>query len=161
MKRLFPHPFASLIVLVMWLLLAQSPSPGQLALGALVAWIGGHAFGALRTERIRISSLRPAFKLAATFAVDVVRSNLAVAWVILFPRERISGFVRLPLELDNIHGLSVLACIITATPGTLWVRLDRASGTLTVHVLDLVDEQTWIDLIKNRYEAPLIEIFGK
>jgi hypothetical protein len=30
---------------------------------------------------------------------------------------------------------------------------------LLIHVLDLVDEQSWIDSIKQRYERPLLEIF--
>ena len=161
MTRWLPHPIASGVVLLMWLLLAQSPSPGQITLGAFVAWLSGLALAPLGTERLRFTSLRPVPRLAAMVAMDVVRSNLAVARIILFPRARKSGFVRLPLELSNVHGLAVLACIITATPGTIWVRLDRASGTLIVHVLDLTDEETWIDLIKTRYEAPLLEIFGR
>ena len=66
----------------------------------------------------------------------------------------------LPLELTNLHGLTILACIITATPGTLWVQQDRASNILLVHVLELVDEEAWIRLIKQRYEKALLEIFG-
>ena len=49
--------------------------------------------------------------------------------------------------------------IITATPGTTWVRYDRAAGVVTIHVLDLVDEQAWIRLFKQRYERHLLEIF--
>ena len=78
-----------------------------------------------------------------------------------FPRERVSGFVTLPLELRNVHGLAVLACIITATPGTIWVQLDPARGVVLIHILDLIDEEEWVALIKRRYEAPLIEIFGR
>ena len=53
----------------------------------------------------------------------------------------------------------MVACIITATPGTSWVRYDRAAGVVTIHVLDLVDEQAWIRLFKQRYERRLLEIF--
>lgn len=161
MKRFLPHPLASAVVLLMWLLLAQSPSPGQIALGAVVAWLSGQALSALKPERVRFGSLRPVPRLVLAVAADVLRSNIAVARIILFPRERISGFVDLPLELRDVHGLAVLACIITATPGTIWVRLDRVSGVLMVHVLDLIDEDEWIRLIKTRYEAPLLEIFGR
>jgi multicomponent K+:H+ antiporter subunit E len=53
----------------------------------------------------------------------------------------------------------VLACIITATPGTSWARYDRENNALTIHVLDLVDEQAWIEQFKQRYERRLLEIF--
>jgi multicomponent K+:H+ antiporter subunit E len=67
--------------------------------------------------------------------------------------------VTIPLELRSPNGLAALACIITATPGTIWVRLDSAEGLLVIHVLDVIDENTWIQTIKNRYERLLMEIF--
>jgi multicomponent K+:H+ antiporter subunit E len=161
MKRWIPHPFLAAALLAMWLLLNQSLSPGQIVLGAAVAVLASLALAALRPEPVRSVSVRPVLKLAGIVLADIVRSNLAVARIVLFPTtKRVSGFVRLPLELRNIHGLTLLAIIITATPGTLWVQLDRSRGILLVHVLDLVDEEAWIRLIKSRYEALLLEIFG-
>jgi multicomponent K+:H+ antiporter subunit E len=92
---------------------------------------------------------------------DIVRSNIAVARIILglVGRERTSGFVNISLELRDPYGLAALACIITATPGTLWVSFDPAKGILTIHVLDLIDESEWMRTIKGRYERLLLDIF--
>jgi multicomponent K+:H+ antiporter subunit E len=100
--------------------------------------------------------------LAGFVAADIVRSNIAVALIVLgvTGRERKSGFVHIPLDLRQPYGLAVLACIITSTPGTLWVSFDEATGTLTIHVLDLIDESEWIRTIKGRYERLLLEIFA-
>jgi multicomponent K+:H+ antiporter subunit E len=57
------------------------------------------------------------------------------------------------------YGLAALACIITATPGTVWVEYDSARGTMLLHVLDLLDEEAWIRIIKDRYERRLMEMF--
>jgi multicomponent K+:H+ antiporter subunit E len=57
------------------------------------------------------------------------------------------------------YGLTALACIITATPGTVWVEYDSAEGTMLLHVLDLVDEDDWVRTVKDRYERRLMEIF--
>jgi multicomponent K+:H+ antiporter subunit E len=73
--------------------------------------------------------------------------------------ERVSGFVRIPLELRDRYGLATLAIILTATPGTLWVQFDAATGTLLLHVFDLLDEEEWRHLVKDRYERRLKEIF--
>ena len=70
-----------------------------------------------------------------------------------------SGFVVIPLDLHDRTGLAVLACIVTSTPGTAWIEYAPDSGVLLIHVLDLVDEAEWVALIKNRYEALLMEIF--
>ena len=90
-----------------------------------------------------------------------MKSNIAVARIILGTKrkERTAGFVEIPLELRDPYGLAALACIITSTPGTLWVDFNEASGILTIHVLDLVNESEWVGIIKGRYERRLMEIF--
>jgi multicomponent K+:H+ antiporter subunit E len=160
--RVLPYPLLALSLLAMWLLLTQSFSLGQVVLGAGVALIATQAIAALKPESPAIRTFRPVPRLVAAVLVDVVRSNLAVAKIVLSPRrrDRVAGFVRLPLDMSNPYGLAVLACIITATPGTLWVEFNRNSGQLLVHIVDLIDEDAWIRLIKRRYERPLMEIFA-
>lgn len=160
MRRWLPHPLLAASLLIMWLLLNQSVSPGHVLLGAIVALIASHGMAALRPDPVRIMSARPILRLLRIVAADIVRSNIAVARIVLFGKQGVSEFVRLPLELKNIHALTVLAVIITATPGTLWVQFNRATGVLLVHVLDLKDEEEWVRLIKDRYESLLLEIFG-
>ncbi len=161
MSRWLPYPLLTLALLVMWLLLTQSVSPAQFVLGGAVALVASWTMARLQPEKPRIRSFRPIPRLAATVFADIVRSNVAVARIVLLPgqRRRVSGFVSMPLDMRNRYGLTVLACIITATPGTLWVQFDRKAGILLVHVLDLVDEDEWIQLIKRRYERLLMEIF--
>ena len=69
---------------------------------------------------------RPGADRAACVVVimDIIRSNIVVARMILTPghRARTSGFLTIPLDLRNPYGLAVLACIITSTPGTIWVN---------------------------------------
>jgi multicomponent K+:H+ antiporter subunit E len=74
-------------------------------------------------------------------------------------REIRSGFLEIPLELRDPHGLAALSTIVTATPGTVWAGLSADGTCLTLHVLDLDDEQRWIAYIKQRFEAPLRRIF--
>jgi multicomponent K+:H+ antiporter subunit E len=104
---------------------------------------------------------RAAFRLAIVVLIEIIRSNNAVARLILSPgtRDRTSGFVRIPLDMRDPYGLAALACIITATPGTIWVEYDSTESTVLIHVLDLIDEDDWAQIIKERYEKRLMEIF--
>jgi multicomponent K+:H+ antiporter subunit E len=162
MTRLLPFPIASASLLVLWLLLNQTLSPGHILLGGAISPVGGWALGALEPPKARPRSRGAIFRLAAFVFADIVRSNIAVARIILGLQRRrwISGFVEIPLELRDPYGLATLACIITSTPGTLWVDFNEANGTLTIHVLDLVDETEWVRTIKERYERLLLEIFA-
>lgn len=161
MRRIVPYPLLAGALLAMWLLLTQTFSAGQLLLGSAVAVAATYATLKLAPRRGRIGSIAATAELLALVLVDIVRSNFAVAAIVLGRRrDRVSGFVRLPLALRDPFGLTALALIITATPGTMWVEYNAERGELLVHVLDLVDEQEWISLIKNRYETLLVEIFG-
>jgi len=162
MTRLVPFPLASAGLLVLWLLLNQTLSPGHLLLGGVIALAGGWALAALELPKAHLRRLSAIVRLAAFVCADIVRSNIAVARIILgFERKRwTSDFLEIPLDLRDPYGLAALACIITSTPGTLWVDFDEADGTLTIHVLDLVDKSEWIRTIKGRYERLLLEIFA-
>jgi multicomponent K+:H+ antiporter subunit E len=67
--------------------------------------------------------------------------------------------MEIPIDMRDPYGLAMLACIITATPGTVWAGLSPDGGSLTLHVLDLQDEETLVHIIKQRYERRLMEIF--
>lgn len=161
MSAWLPFPLVSASLLAMWLVLNQTVAPGHVLLGTVLAMIGGWMLRALHTPKVRIRRLPAIVRLFCLVFADIVRSNIAVARIILGPRHRdvTSGFVKIPLQLRDPHGLAVLACIITATPGTLWVNYDAATGVLMIHVLDLIDESAWLRTIKGRYESLLLEIF--
>jgi multicomponent K+:H+ antiporter subunit E len=146
-----------------WLLLNQTLAPTQLALGLglsmLLAWFGS----TLRPVRASLRRLDRAAGLFLVVLWDIFRSNIAVARIVLGlagGREIRSGFVQIPMDLREDHGLAVLACIITSTPGTVWAGLSPDRRTLTIHVLDLKDDREWIQTIKQRYESRLMRIFG-
>ena len=159
-RRWLPYPILSALLLLIWLLLSQSVAPGTILLGALLGVALAKVFGLLRPPKARLRHYPLLGRLLVRVVCDIVRSNIAVARIILRRDSRMqSGFVAIPLTLTDHHGLAVLACIITSTPGTIWVSYDSSANILLIHVLDLVDEASWIDSIKQRYERPLLEIF--
>ncbi|MBB6260758.1 multicomponent K+:H+ antiporter subunit E [Paenochrobactrum gallinarii] len=161
MKWLFPYPVLFAALLLFWLLLNDF-TIGALIFGSIVAFVACHAMTALVPQKPRIRSYRLIPVLVWRVALDILQSNIAVTKIILsrHDRGRRAGFVAIPLQLTDRMGLAILACIITATPGTAWVDYHAASGELLIHVLDLKDAQEWRDSIKQRYEELLLEIFA-
>jgi multicomponent K+:H+ antiporter subunit E len=162
MSRLIPFPVASGGLFALWLLLNQTFSIGHILLGGVIAVVGGWTLAALELPKTRLQRIGVMARLAAVVLIDIVRSNIAVAGLILDLKRsrRTAGFVEIPLELRNPYGLAALACIITSTPGTIWVDFDEARGLLTIHVLDLTDRDDVVNAIKGRYERRLLEIFA-
>lgn len=161
MSRFLPYPGLSLALAAFWLLLHNSLSPLTLLGAVLVGLIAPWSLALLEASRPRIRRFIALMRLAGIVLPDIIRSNFTVAAIILSGarRKRTAGFVAIPLDLTNQHGLALLAVIITSTPGTLWVQHDAATNRLLLHVFDLVDEADWIALIKHRYERVLKEIF--
>ena len=161
MKRLFPAPWLSLALWLLWLLLNLSLSAGNLLLGAALAFAAPLMMAPLRPLPIRIR--RPGVILKLFFLVgrDVVISNIAVAWGVLNagkkpPRSR---FIKIPLDLHDANGLAALSMITTVVPGTIWSELALDRSVLLLHVFDLDDDAKFIEHFKTAYERPLMEIF--
>lgn len=155
-------PVLGVALAAMWLVLNDTVAPGQVLLGALIAT--GLILWTAKLRPLRPRLYRPwlAISLLTIVLVDIVRSNIAVGRIILgLVRDRTirSGLLEIPLDLRDPHGLAVLATIITSTPDTVWVDHAADRAMLTLHILDLRDPQTWIRVIKDRYERPLIRIF--
>lgn len=162
MSRWLPFPALAAGLLVVWLLLSETLSPGSVLLGAALSVAAAGALVLLEPPRTKLRRPAAALRLAIVVFIEIIRSNNAVAKIILRPkppRRRTSGFVAIPLDMRNPYGLAALACIITATPGTLWTEYDSTRSTMLLHVLDLIDEEEWVRIVKHRYEARLMEIF--
>ena len=117
MARLLPFPLLTLALLVGWLLLVGSITPGAVLLGALAALGATRALLALTPPRARLRRLHAVPALLLAVLVEIVRSNNAVARIILRPGQagtRRSGFVRIPLDMRSPYGLAALACISAA-----------------------------------------------
>ncbi|ARO88221.1 Na+/H+ antiporter subunit E [Nitrosospira lacus] len=161
MKRWPSLTLFTVMLLALWFLLNDTLAPGQLLLGLLLTVAITLGTAVMRPLRARPHHLLVAARLIFVVLLDIARSNIAVAGVILGSAKRRSnsGFMKIPIDLRDPYGLAALACIITATPGTVWAGLSADGSDLTLHVLDLQDEETWIRTIKHRYERPLMEIF--
>ena len=161
MKRWLPYPLLSLSLAAMWLLLNGTLAPLHLAFGALLGLGGALALAELQAPEGRVRRGSAIVSLAWLVLVDVVRSNIAVARLVVFQRarRRVAGFVEMPVEVRHPGALAVMACILTATPGTSWARFDARRRLLYIHVFDLIDERQWMERFKQRYERRLMEIF--
>ncbi len=155
-------PVLVLVLVGFWLLLNQTLAPGQIVLGAVLGTLLAWAASALRPLLAHVKRMDVLVGLIFVVLLDIIRSNIAVARIVLRlngPREIRPGFLDIPLDLRDPHGLAVLAIIVTSTPGTVWVGLSPDGDTLTLHVLDLQNEAEWIHVIKHRYERLLMRIF--
>lgn len=161
MRRLFPHPYLSLTLVILWFVLVNQFKIGSLVMAAILATAIPLITSAWWPNRPRVK--RP-FGLAAYSLLvlwDVIVANFQVARIVLFmPRDRIqSNWVTVPLDLKSPEAITLLAGTITMTPGTLTADVSACGRALLIHSLHAPDPGAVRDDIKARYESRLKRIF--
>ncbi|APE31480.1 Na+/H+ antiporter subunit E [Halomonas aestuarii] len=155
-----PLPLLSVLLLVVWLMMARSIAPGHILLGGFLALtipLLTHRFWDAQPH-----VKKPGKLLLYVLRVlgDIIVANLHVAWLIINPRQRMRpAFVEYPLMLEDRFTITLLANTISLTPGTVSANMRLDGKTLLIHSLDVEDEEALIATIRERYERPLKEIY--
>ncbi|WP_233852020.1 Na+/H+ antiporter subunit E [Paraburkholderia sp. HD33-4] len=162
LKRLFPHPWLTVLLIICWVLLMNDVSPGNLLLGAVLGCVISYRVAeGLWLRPVHFGRPWLLVRLAWHVLVDIIVANVEVALLVLGPTKRLRpAFIEVPLDSTHEIALTILISVVSLSPGTLCAELSDDRTRLAVHVLDLDDEAALVALIKSRYEAPLMEIFA-
>jgi multicomponent Na+:H+ antiporter subunit E len=149
-----------LLLALAWLALTGSWTPANgllgLALAAAAAAFAGHR------SPPRDISPRPLkiARLALLFLYELLLSGLRVARLVLSPRMDLKpGIFAYPLAVDRDFEITLLANLITLTPGTLSVDVSVDRKTLFVHAIDCSDPEQARRDIADGFERMILEAF--
>ena len=153
------HPVLSVTLALSWLLLQHSVElvhlVSALLIGLVIPRLLHPALPAATALR-----LQPIPRLVGRVLWDIVVSNMVVARLVLGPMSRLRpAWVPVPLTLTHPTAISLLATIITTTPGTVSCTIDETRREILVHALDCSDAVQMAADIKDRYEVLLLAIF--
>lgn len=155
----FAHPWVSLLLAASWLLLQHSLAPVHLISAALIGLIVPRLLHGFLPPAPQIRML-PALRLTGVVLWDIVVSNITVARLVLGSMDKLQpAWVTVPLALQHPAAISLLASIITTTPGTVSCTIDEQRGYILVHALNCSDPAAMVADIQARYEQPLMDIF--
>jgi len=150
----------NILLMLAWAAVTGNFSEANLAFGFLLG------FGALYLIREQVGTkaysqrVVKGFSLALLFVYELVLSAWRVAMIVLRPRIELQpGIIAFPLTVDRDFEITMLANLITLTPGTLSVDVSEDRKTLYVHCIDVPDPQATIDDIKNGFERKIMEVF--
>lgn len=160
MQRFLPHPLLTLLLAIIWLLLANTIAAGEIVMGILLGW--AIPFFALQfwPDKLQVHKPLTLLKFAYILLHDIIEANFIVALRILGRPEKLRpAFIVVPIDLNSDFAMSILANTTCLTPGSLSALLAPDRKSILVHAMDVEDEAAFIHTIKTRYEQPLKEIF--
>jgi multicomponent Na+:H+ antiporter subunit E len=147
-------------LVVAWVALWGDSSAANVTSGVVVA------FAVLTIFPLRLATRRGRFRplwalrFFGYFVAKLVEANAVVAWEVVTPRNRINeGIVAVPVTGASDVLVSVVANVISLTPGTLTIEIRTDPHVLFVHVLHLHD----IDAVRRdvtRLERYVLRAFG-
>lgn len=146
-------------LLAVWFALWEEVSVANalsgLAVAGAITYL--HPLGGDRQGRLHPLA---AARLLAYFAWKLLEATALVAWEVLTPRSHIrQGILAVPLRTTSPTITTLVANMITLTPGTVTIDIDEGGRVLYVHVLHLHDpEAVRRDL--RHLEALTIAAFG-
>lgn len=159
--RWLPKPVVTAVIAALWVVLAKDLTLRNVLLGLVFGWLITLLTNRFLPVKPQVRSWLALARFVPLFMWDIVVANLTVARIILHPTRRPrSAWVVIPLTTRNVYTIATLANVITLTPGTVSAELGPWRRTLLVHALDTDDPDAEAELIKERYERPLMEIFG-
>lgn len=125
-------------------------------LAALALWLIREQIGTSGA----VTRVWRAFSLACLFLYELVMSSVRVAIIVLSPKRELNpAIIAYPLQVDRDFEITLLANLITLTPGTLSVDVSEDRGTLFIHCIDVPDVDAVIADIRNGFERKIMETF--
>lgn len=146
---------------VIWMALQTSFSPADFLVGFLFGFViialtqramGRGEYGAKAWTLV---------KFVGFVFWSIIKANIEVAKVVLSPRMDVRpGIVAVPLDVQSNLGITVLANVITLTPGTLSVDVASDRRTLYIHTINVDDPDAMRQEIKEDFERRVMELMA-
>lgn len=161
LRWLLPHPFLTLLLTLVWVMLQNSVTSGMVVFGLILGIVIPISTARWWPDRPKTVNMGKMISYCFLVMWDIIVANIQVAWIVLTkPNSKMRPvWVVVPLDLRSPEAISVLAGTITLTPGTVSADLSDGGHSLLVHALDAADPDAVRDDIKHRYERRLKEIF--
>ncbi|CVI58893.1 MULTISPECIES: Na+/H+ antiporter subunit E [Agrobacterium] len=150
-----------LLFVVVWLAVTGSVSLANILFALVVSTLAlgiiRHQLPAGRNHWLRFARM---LSLVMLFFKELALSAWKVAMLVTRPKLDVQpGIFAYPLAVTTDFQITLLANLITLTPGTLSVDVSADRKTLYVHAIDCSDVEATKNDIRNGFEKKIMEAF--
>lgn len=143
----------------LWMFFTMSYEPIAFFKGYFFGLVIIFVFRRFFHTRFYLYRVLAVIKLLLIFIRELILSNLSVLKLVLKPKLDLKpGIFAYPTVLEKDWEITVLANLITLTPGTLVVDVSPDNKLLYIHAVDIDDADEAIDSIKNTFEKAIMEV---
>ncbi|XEC93149.1 Na+/H+ antiporter subunit E [Paenibacillus tarimensis] len=149
----------NLIIAIVWMFLNDEWTFAHFLIGFLIGVLFIFALRRFFNDRFYMRRVWAIIKLILLFLKELLLSNIAVTAELLRPKLNIRpGIFALETDLKSDWEVTLLACLITLTPGTLTLEVSPDKRTLYIHAMDIPDAKELVQQIKCSFERAIMEV---
>ena len=98
-------------------------------------------------------------KLIMLFIIELIKANIDVIKIVLSPKlTNQPGIVAVTTKLETDVEITLLAALISLTPGTVSMDFSEDSKTIYIHAINVPDKDEMIEDIHNSFERAIKEV---
>lgn len=144
---------------VLWMSLHGEFSSGHFVVGFIIGYLILLASRPALPDSSYTRKVWQIGNLAVYLVWHILLANVQIAWRVLRPRLKIRpAMIAVPLRARTDVEVTILANLITLTPGTVTVDIAADRSTLYVHAMDLRDPDEFKRSIRHGLERRVLEV---
>lgn len=149
----------NIVIALVWMVLRNEYSPVEFAMGYLVGLLALFILRRFLTFDFYLRRVYAFIKLVLLFFQQLVLSNIDMIKVVLKPKLDVQpGIFAFPTKLQSKWEITLLASLITLTPGTLSMYFSEDGKTIYIHAIDVPDKEEAIKDIQDTFERAIMEV---
>jgi multicomponent Na+:H+ antiporter subunit E len=149
----------NILLTLVWVALTGMLTFTNFAFGFLLSYFILWVIGRSNRQRGYFYRLPKIIGFILFFLKELVKANLEVAYDVITPNFFMKpGIVKIELDAKTDLEISLLANLITLTPGTLSLDASDDRKVLYVHAMYIHDKAQFVQGIKQGFEKRLLEI---
>lgn len=149
----------NILLALAWAALLGEMTTGTLLVGFLLAYGVLYLLFRKHDEQNYLKKLPRLISFLFYYGFEIIKSNLVIAYDILTPTPYMKpGVIAIPIKARNDLEITLLANLITMTPGTLSLDLSNDRKVLYVHAMYIDNPEKIRRQIQDELERRVLDI---
>jgi multicomponent Na+:H+ antiporter subunit E len=149
----------NLVLAIIWVMATGTLTEENFIFGFLISFGILYIITINRQDRKYFTLLPKLFSFFLFMFWEIIKANLATVKESLYAKSKLEpALVKIPLTVESDLEITILAIMVSVTPGTLVMDISDDKKVMYVHVMHLSSRQDLIDEVKNKFEKRLLEI---
>jgi len=149
----------NILMAVIWIFLQSNYTATSFIVGYMIGILILFMLRRFLVSDFYVHQVWAIIKLIMLFIIELIKANIDVIKVVLRPKlNHQPGIVAVTTRLESDAEITLLAALISLTPGTISMDFSEDSKTIYIHAIDVPDKEEMIKDIHDTFERAIMEV---